>query len=93
MASVVFNGGAVSELTIGLMLLAHALIFYISLPSSFVVYLIFRLPVVSDLIATSKFQDLYLLSCMAVVGYLQWWLLIEPAIRAWERRRLTRTTP
>ena len=85
--SLIWNAGAVSELTIGLMLLAYGVIFYFSLPSSFLVKILFTVSPIVDLIGTSKHQDFYLLICMAVVGYLQWWLVIELAYRAWKRRR------
>jgi|SRR6516225_1603915 hypothetical protein len=76
--SILLNGGAISELTIGLLLVGYGVIFYVSLPSSFVVKAVFALPPIASLLGASKYQDFYLLISMAVVGYLQWWLIIEP---------------
>ena len=87
-SSLMWNAGAVSELTIGLMLLAYGVIYYFSLPSSFLVKILFSVPPIVDLIGTSKYQDFYLLICMAAAGYLQWWLVIEPLYQSWKRRCL-----
>jgi hypothetical protein len=84
--SLLLNGGVVSELTIGLLLLAHGIIFWISFPSSFLVAEAFRSTLAGDIIGHSKYQDFYLLICMAITGFVQWWLLFGPFVTRLRRK-------